>query len=286
MTDPNPLVDTHVHVVSPDTVRYPRTGGTGDGADYWSDGSATAEHVLAVQAAAGVGSCVLVQGVGAYGYDCRYVLDAAAAHPGRTRAVVAVDPTDPAGPERLAALLADHPARDAVCGVRLFAVSGGPGRPVPEWFHAPHTGRLLDVAAEARVTLVLTTFACHLPTFAPLLAERPTLDVALDHAGFPDPTAGPAGLAPVLALAELPGVRVKISTHLFATCAPDDPADVVDTLAEAFGDERLLWGSDHPQTRTPDYAGKVALAEHAVRRRGAAARAAVLGGNARALWWA
>ncbi|WP_436771018.1 amidohydrolase family protein [Yinghuangia sp. YIM S09857] len=275
------LVDTHVHVVSPDTARYPRTGGTGDGADYWSDGTSTAEHVLGVQASAGVDNCVLVQGVGAYGYDCRYVLDAAAAHSERTRAVVAVDPADPAAPARLGELT----GRQGVVGVRLFAVSGGPGQPLPGWVGAPHTARLLDTAADAGVTLVLTAFAAHLPHFAPLLAERPELPVALDHAGFPDPTAGADGLAPVLALAELPSVRLKISTHLFQSYAPADPADIVDTLAAAFGDERLLWGSDHPQTRTPDYPGMVAMAEQALRRRAATARDAVLGGNARALWW-
>lgn len=276
------LVDTHVHVVSPDTDQYPRTGGTGDGSDYWSDGTSTAEHVLGVQMAAGVDGCVLVQGVGAYGYDCRYVLDAAAAHPDRTRTVVAVDPADPAAPDRLAELI----GRQGVCGVRLFSVSGGPGRPVPDWVDAAHTARLLDVTAEAGITLVLTAFADHLPHFAPLIAARPNLAVALDHAGFPDPAAGRDGLAPVLALAELPSVRLKISTHLFQSYAPADPADVVDILASAFGDERLLWGSDHPQTRTPDYPGMVAMAEHALRRRPPAARDAVLGGNARALWWA
>ncbi|MEU8136555.1 amidohydrolase family protein [Streptodolium elevatio] len=275
------FVDTHVHVVSPDTERYPRTGGTGDGTDYWSDGTATAEHVLGVQAAAGVDGCVLVQGVGAYGYDCRYVLDAAAAHPERTRTVVAVDPADPAAPDRLAELT----GRQGVVGVRLFAVSGGPGQPVPRWVDAPHTAHLLDTAAEAGLTLVLTAFADHLAHFVPLLAARPGLTVALDHAGFPDPAAGPDGLAPVLALAELPSVRLKISTHLFQSYTPDDPADVVDTLASAFGDGRLLWGSDHPQTRTPDYPGMVAMAEQALRHRPPGAREVVLGGNARALWW-
>ncbi|NUU26297.1 MAG: amidohydrolase family protein [Streptomycetaceae bacterium] len=275
------IVDTHVHVVSPDTARYPRTGGTGDGTDYWSDGTATAEHVLGVQAASGVDGCVLVQGVGAYGYDCRYVLDAAAAHPDSTRAVVATDPADVRTADRLAEMI----DRQGVCGVRLFAVSGGPGRPVPEWVDAPHIGQLLDVADQAGITLVLTAFAPHLPRFAPLLATRPGLDVALDHAGFPDPAAGRAGLAPVLALAELPTVRVKISTHLVASYAPADPADLVDTLADAFGDERLLWGSDHPQTRSPAYPEMVELARRAVRRRPRAAQDAILGGNARALWW-
>jgi predicted TIM-barrel fold metal-dependent hydrolase len=257
------IVDTHVHVVSPDTARYPRTGGTGDGTDYWSDGTATAEHVLAVQAACGVERCVLVQGVGAYGYDCRYVLDAASAHPWRTRAVVAVDPADPQAPDRLTDLI----GRQRVCGVRLFAVSGGPGRPVPDWLDAPHIAELLDVAAESGTTLVLTAFADHLPRFAPLLAARPKLDVALDHAGFPDPAAGRAGLAPVLALAELPSVRLKVSTHLFGSFAPADPADLVDTLANAFGDTPLLWGSDHPQTRSPPYPDMVDLAQRARHRR-------------------
>lgn len=279
------IIDTHVHVVSPDTRSYPLTGGTRDGADYWSDGTCSAGDVLRVQAANGVTRTVLVQGVGAYGYDCRYVLHAAAEHPERTAAVVAVDMSDPAA---AAGSLREYAREPSVTGVRLFAVSGGPGAPDPAWLTDPASEAVWDVAAETGLTVVLTAFARQLPFLREAIQARPTLRVALDHCGFPDAEARGAGRAPVRALADLPGVYLKVSTHLLASAqsAGEDPADVIDDLADAFGDERLTWGSDYPQTRTPTYPGMLALAQHALRRRGAPARAAVLAGTAHRLWFA
>jgi L-fuconolactonase len=279
------VIDTHIHVVSPDTRRYPLTGGTRDGTDYWSDGSCSAGEVLRVQRAAGVQRTVLVQGVGAYGYDCRYLLDAAVEHSERTAAVVAVDMSDPAAAARR---LRDYAREPAVTGVRLFAVSGGPQTPDPAWLTDPMAEAVWDVAAETGLTVVLTAFDRQFRILRPAMETRPGLRVAVDHCGFPDTRARGAGRAAVRALADLPGVHLKVTTHLLAgaQAAGEDPADVVDDLADAFGDARLTWGSDYPQTRSPAYPGMLALARHAVRRRGPDGRRAILGGTAESLWFA
>ncbi|MFI1380192.1 amidohydrolase family protein [Embleya sp. NPDC020886] len=281
---PDTVIDAHVHVVSPDTRRYPLDAGTGDGTDYWSDGGCSAPEVLRTQAAAGVSRTVLVQGVGAYGYDCRYLLDAAARDPERTSAVVAVDMADPVAAARG---LRGYANESFVTGVRLFAVSGGPQAPDPTWLTDDASQAVWDVAAETGLTVVLTAFTRQLPLLRPHIEARPALRVALDHCGFPDPRSRQAGRAPVRALADLANLHVKVTTHLLtaAEAAGEDPADVVDDLAAAFGEHRLTWGSDHPQTRTPNYPGMLALARLAIRRRDAPARAAVLGGTARRLWF-
>ncbi|WP_235055752.1 amidohydrolase family protein [Yinghuangia soli] len=279
------IVDTHVHIVSPDTARYPLTGGTRDGNDYWSDGSCSVAEVLRVQAVSGVHRTVLVQGVGAYGYDCRYLLDAVAEHPERTAAVVAVDMAAPAAAARALRDLAREPG---VTGVRLFAVSGGPDATGPRWLTDPASEAVWDVSAEVGLTVVLTAFAHQLPLLRPSIRSRPSLRVALDHCGFPDARARTAGRAPVRELADLPGVHVKVTTHLLASAqaAGEDPADVIDDLASAFGDERLTWGSDFPQTREPTYPGMLSLAGHAIRRRTQAQRDSILAGTAHRLWFA
>ncbi|OPC85335.1 hypothetical protein B4N89_26840 [Embleya scabrispora] len=279
------VIDAHVHVVSPDTRRYPLDGGTRDGTDYWSDGGCSAAEVLGTQTANDVRRTVLVQGVGAYGYDCRYLLDTVARYPRRTAAVIAVDMSDPAAAARC---LRDHARVPSVTGVRLFAVSGGPQAPDPTWLTDHTSHAVWDVAAEAGLTVVLTAFTRQLPLLRPAIEARPGLRVALDHCAFPDPRARAAGRTAVRDLSDLPGVYLKVTTHLLAgaQAAGEDPADVVDDLAAAFGERRLAWGSDHPQTRTPDYPGMLALARHAIRRRDARARAEILGGTAQRLWFA
>ena len=59
---------------------------------------------------------------------------------------------------------------------------------------------------------------------------------------------------------------------------------VVDRLAEAFGAERLVWGSDYPQTHDRTYAELVALGRDACAGLTGSDRARVLGENALRLW--
>jgi len=109
--------------------------------------------------------------------------------------------------------------------------------------------------------------------------------VALDHCAFPT-FSGSAVAAgdPLLDLAGLPNLFLKVSSHLLLEAERGgDPADLVDQLAACFGADRLLWGSDYPQTAGP-YADLVDLAGRAGRRLAGPERAGFMGGNAAALF--
>jgi len=90
----------------------------------------------------------------------------------------------------------------------------------------------------------------------PVLARHATLRLLASHLGQAPPTAEPpsrdvasAALAPLLELAAWPGPRVKLSGfYAISDPAHDYPHRAawpyVEALLEAFGPERLLWGSD------------------------------------------
>ena len=119
-----------------------------------------------------------------------------------------------------------------------------------------------------------------------MLARHPDVPVVLDHCGFPDLRGGPSfpGLAPVLALAGHPGLHLKVTSHVLEA-AGEHAAAFVEQLADTFGADRLVWGSDYPQTHDRTYAELVAFGPRRVRGpRRESDRARVLGGNALRLW--
>jgi len=268
------IVDSHVHVASPDTTRFPMRP-QGFGSDWWRTAGGSAQ-VLDAMEGGGVDLAVVVQAVGPYGFDCACAIEAVEEHGDRFRLVGAVDT---AGPDPVAAL-AQLAETGLLRGVRLFGV----GATEPAWL-TDGTGRdLWDAAADVGTTIIATVFDRHLPALRALIEHRPDVRVALDHCGFADFTGGPpfAGAAPLFALADLAPLHLKVTTHLLHEVP--DPADAMDALVAAFGADRVCWGSDFPQTTELGYPGMVALARRAVRRLPGAGQDAVLGGTAARLW--
>lgn len=283
------IVDTHVHVV--DASRFPLRP-TGVGSRWWDAPDRDAGAFRAVMARHGVAAAVVVQPVGAYGYDNRYLLEALAEGGPELRGVAAVDLDD--GSRSTAELvagvaaLARHPG---VCGVRLFAVAPGTGWVEGEAVASPRSAagaRLRAVLAAARdagLVVVLTVFAPQLAALTPVLGEFPDLAVAVDHCAFPE-LAG-ARLAPgspLPVLRDHGSVVLKVSSHVLeAAAGAGDPADLVAELSDLFGPGRLVWGSDYPQTGD-DYGALLALADNAARELSPPARRDFLGGRAARLF--
>jgi len=255
------MVDGHTHVASSDTARYPLAP-TGVGSDWWQDGADVAS-LLAAMDAAGVDRAVVVQAVGAYGYDCSYAVDAVASAPHRLALVGAVD------------LEADDPPLVGAA-VRVFAVGGGLTSPVPAWLG---DGRADDVwrrCAEEGRGVVATVLEHHLPALERVLDAWPHVAVALDHCAFSPPEV----LEP---LARHGNLHLKVSTHVLQHS--DEPAALVRRLADAFGADRLCWGSDFPQS-AGTYGEMVELGRAAAGELDEVEAAAFLGGNADRLWFA
>jgi predicted TIM-barrel fold metal-dependent hydrolase len=260
-------IDSHTHVVAGDRTRYPTVGpGTG----LWWERPTPARTLLAGMDASGVDRAVLVQAVGPYAFDNRAALDATAAHPDRFACVVAVDLDAPDALDTAVELA----GRPGVVGVRAFAVRGFGVDHTSHWVDSGGFGEVLQTCR----TIVLTAFADQLARLLPSLAAHPGTPVAIDHGGFPDWS---ATRHPTLdALAELPHVSVKISGHVVRD-APD-PAGAFAMFLERFGPERVIAGTDYPQT-APDY-GALWSELLAVAPAGDDARG-FLGENAERLWF-
>jgi predicted TIM-barrel fold metal-dependent hydrolase len=85
-------------------------------------------------------------------------------------------------------------------------------------------------------------------------------------------------------MAGAPNVTVKVSSHLLLEVTPPDaPSALIDDLLSGFGPDRVMWGSDWPQTPLPDYGAHLELAQRAMAHLEQDVRLAVMGRNA-AVW--
>lgn len=264
------MLDAHLHVVDATTAGPDRTSHP-DGA-WWETLDASPASVAARVDAAGVAGGVLVQAVGAHGFDNTFAMESAAELGAGWRAVAAVgaDDPDPVGTiERAAAA--------GAAGARLFSV------PLPEvtWLDADR-GRAV---AERCRDLALTPTICCLPdeiaAAARLVVELPDLEFAIDHAGFVS-IGGDEGDLPALIANE--NVVLKLSTGVFDHSALD-PAGTVERLLMLVGADRIAWGSDHPQVRDRSYGELAALGRAALDGFPDATRAAILEGTTARLWF-
>ena len=85
------IVDTHVHVISPDLERFPLQPPGVNTGPWWETHPCSADLLRLLMADAGVDRAVLVQGVGAYGFDNEYTLAASKAAPEVFANVVCTD---------------------------------------------------------------------------------------------------------------------------------------------------------------------------------------------------
>jgi L-fuconolactonase len=270
------IVDTHVHVVASDETRYPLRP-SGVGSQWFREHPVSAEEYVASADAASVDAAVLVQAHGAYGTDNGYVLDALRVARERLVAVVIVDPADPDATTRLRQLAAVPGCH----GVRLFGI----GADAPAWFDGAAGDALWDAATELDLRIVATLLTADLPRLDAMLARHAGVPVVLDHCGFPDLHGGPpfAGAAALLALSKHPGLHLKVTSHVLEG-ASAHAQEFVELLAATFGPERLVWGSDYPQTHDRTYPELVELGRAACAGLDARDRARVLGENALRLW--
>jgi L-fuconolactonase len=210
---------------------------------YWRE---PVESLLVQMDHAGVDRAVLVCAVYARSWD--YVRECAAAYPEVFRFVAAVHPGDADVAEGVAAAV-----RDGAAGVRM---------------RVPREGRLTDghvsalrAARDHSVSMSLLGWSEDFvaPDFAALLASAPGARVVVEHLG----TLRHAGEEPPVVMRRLIDVLaahdgVYLKFHgLGEFCPPkEDPfvpfpfeepiPPFLDWAYQAFGANRLLWGSDYP----------------------------------------
>lgn len=266
------IVDSHTHIVATDEVRYPLNPRSLSG-EWYKEAPCSAEGLIKAMDATGVDKAVLVQPMGAYSFDNRYVADSAQSYPARFVSACCIDPEA----DRAVETLTDWVETFRMHGVRLFALSRG-----DSWLADSRTFPIWDRASELGIHVIVTIFANQFPDLRAMLKRYPNVDVSLDHCAFPDPSAP----EPLFDLADLSNLHLKVSTHVLdaASRSEEGAAPFLRRLVSRFGSERIMWGSDFCQTHDRSYADLVALARSGFSALAESDRAACLGGTALRLW--
>ncbi|GAA2300079.1 amidohydrolase family protein [Streptomyces kunmingensis] len=126
------------------------------------------------------------------------------------------------------------------------------GEPDPEWLLRPDVSRGLAAVADAGLVYDLVVLPHQLPACVKAAAEHPELTFVLDHLGKPPIASGE--LEPwrsqVRALAHLPNTVCKLSGLVTeadrATWTVDALRPYSETVLDAFGPGRVMFGSDWP----------------------------------------
>ncbi|MBM3187232.1 MAG: amidohydrolase [Chloroflexi bacterium] len=228
------IIDPHVHVWAndpefpwaPETTQPPAQ-------------DATPEMLLALMAAHGVERTVLVQVI-YYRWDNRYTAKALRDYPDKFIGVCRVNPEDPNAPDHLSYWTEEQ----GFHGVRLSPAVDASG----DWFTGPLMAPLFARAESLGVPLLVLTRPSRLPDLARHLERHPDLDVVVDHMADP-PLDAPEDLERLLSLARYPRVYVKIS-HTWSISRQAypwrDTHDLVRRVYEAYGAQRIMWGTDWP----------------------------------------
>jgi L-fuconolactonase len=160
------------------------------------------------------------------------------------------------------------------------------GESDPEWLLRPDVRRGLAAVAAAGLVYDLIVLPHQLPACLKAAVDHPELTFVLDHLGKPPIATGapePWATA-VRALAALPNTVCKLSGMVteadFAKWTVDDLRPYADTVLEAFGPSRLMFGSDWPVcTLAASYAQVCGVAEQLTSGLGAEDRASVFEGT-------
>ena len=231
------IIDCHAHIVSPDEQRYPPR----DNPLRAPGGMDSAEDLRRVSLAHEVSAVRAVHTISFYGYDNRYLGDAARAHPDWLAGVCALDPDDPNSPRLLAQLAGDF-------GVRTLRSVPGDQR---RTFDHAGVRRLWRTAADLGLTVDLFLMSpAWVDGAVKLLGQFPSLTVGFDHCMDLKP--GPEladRLEIVRGLARFDNLYAKVDFISTGTRQPYPCADLHEAalgVIDAYGPERCVWSSNFP----------------------------------------
>jgi predicted TIM-barrel fold metal-dependent hydrolase len=281
-----PLIDTHMHVWSGDAERFPFAHPY-DPSFKPPKIAATVELLVKEMDEHGVTHCVLVQTI-SHGWDNRYLAHCLKAHPKRFRGQGLIDPTDPKVADKLEPWVREH----GLAGMR-FSPLYYEGR--DEWLDSAAHQVLWKKAEELGAIFNFFITTSQLPKLEGMVRRFPKVPVVIDHLAridlkLSDPL---PEFKKLLALARHPSVWVKVSE--LSVLSPSGKYPYGDTFAwvrrmyDAFGPDRLLWGTGFPgatraQADRPTLEQELDLIRKELDFLTAADREKILGRNAAKLW--
>ncbi len=278
------LLDTHAHLVSDDWDHYrPMPFAPGMPIPERTEYTVTAEQLVAMMDANGVTVSCVVQRGHIYGYDNSYILDSAEKFPDRLHPVVILDPQDPETPGAYREMVQSGRA----CGFRMAQTR--PWILDTAWMSSPSAMKVWEVCAEFRTPM--DADRVQQPAFLRQSADqgdRAALSRAADHSRprrdrlrhvairgraegrsrrdgghAPPPDFGITGTVDLFE--DVPNVNFKITEINMERLIKAEvrPADFIRRMADSFGADRLIWGSDVGQSMLWTYEQKVEMARSA-----------------------
>jgi predicted TIM-barrel fold metal-dependent hydrolase len=239
-------VDIHPHVISDDETRYPLDPLFGKRSEWSKARPCTVEKLIAAMDEAGVDKAAVVHSSTTYGFDNSYVIDSCARYPDRLLAVCSVDLQQPGAPEVIEGWLAR-----GLGGLRVF--TGGTTKAFdPSELENPASYPAWELCSDLGLPMCLQTGPVGLPQVAALAKRFPRVPIILDHLGFPELAGGPpyAATDGLFALAEIESIHLKLTPVVMARVVAGDatPESFFPKVVEAFGADRMAWGSNFPAT--------------------------------------
>lgn len=233
-------IDAHSHIWTRDVDKFPLANG--QTVEDLDPPSFTAEELLRVAAAEKVDRVVLIQHHTYHGWDNSYLIDAAKRHPRRFRVVGMVDDTAPKLGAAMRRLLSQK-----VTGFRITPWIRGK----QTWLDGPGMTEMWKTAAETRQAMCCLIDADDLPAVDAMCGKHPDTPVVIDHFARigVDGEIRKQDVERLCALARHKQTSVKISAY-YALGKKEPPyrdlIPMIRQVFDAFGPERLMWGSDSP----------------------------------------
>lgn len=240
-----PAIDCHVHVWTADDRRYPLRAGFEKAK--MALPSFTPQELFTHCRPCGVTRVVLIQ-MSYYAADNAYMLDVIRDHPGVFAGIARID-EDPRPGQVMKSL-----ASRGVRGLRIAPA----GRRPDDWLAGPGAAETWRYAAEMGMVLCPLIDPEYLDSLGAMCARFPATRVAIDHMARIG-ARGPVRVEDVDRLCRLArhkNVYVKVSAFyaLGLRRRPYlDLAPLVRRLYDAFGPQRLAWGSDSPFAVLPPH---------------------------------
>ncbi|HEY1545379.1 MAG TPA: amidohydrolase family protein [Xanthobacteraceae bacterium] len=241
-----PLIDIHPHVISIDTQRFPLAPIGGHQSDWSQERPVSYDEMIAAMDKAGVAKSAVVQASSAYAFDNSYVAAAVATYPKRFTGVFSVDVLAPDAVHKM-----KHWMAKGLTGMRLY--TAGSTMEQKLWFIDPKTFPAWTFAGEAGIPVCMQMRHKAFPQLKEILERFPKVRFIIDHLGRTEMADGPpyAAAAPVFELARYPNVYLKVTHRNFeeARNGKATPETFFPKLIQAFGANRIAWGSNYPAAK-------------------------------------
>lgn len=240
------IIDIHPHIISDNDEAYPRSPLFGIQSKWSRERPVPVEALIAVMDEAGVEKAAVVQASTCYGHDNSYLIDSIARFPGRLTGVASVDILDPEAPRQLDALRAR-----GIAGIRLF--TGGSTKAMDAgWIEDPRTEAAWRHSAEIGFSVCIQTNAAGLPHVRKVAQEYPDVRILLDHLARPLLSDGApyAAARELFDLARFSNIYLKATPRTIGAAREGTatPQSFFQALVDAFGAQRIAWGSNYPSS--------------------------------------